>query len=201
MAALVRVTAPTTTPISLTEVKEHLRVDGTDQDSIIQAYLDAATAFVDGEWGWLGRALVEQTWRLTIDTFPCAEIKIPLPPLISVNSVIYFDAAGDPQTMVEDTDYFVDDQSEPGWITPMTTWPATLDAINSVQIEFVAGYQSTSSPVDPAENVPASIKQAMLLMITDWMEHRQNIITESVALPPYASQILLRPYRVDVGFA
>ena len=201
MAALVRLVAPEVTPLSLTEVKAHLRVDGTDQDDVIQMYLDAATAHVDGEWGCLGRALVTQTWRLTIDTFPCAEIRVPLPPLISVSSVSYFDSAGDFQTLVEDTDYYVDDQSEPGWITPMTSWPSTLDAINSVQIEFVAGYAGTSSPPSLTENIPADIKQAMLLMITDWMENRRNVMPQSVNMIPFASNILLLRKRIDLGFA
>ena len=202
MPALVRLVAPTVTPLSLTEVKAHLRVDGTDQDAMIEFYLNAATDYVDGEWGFLGRALVTQTWRLTIDTFPCAEIKIPLPPLQSITSVVYFDSAGDPQTLVEDTDYFVDDQSEPSWISPMTTWPTTLDAINSVQIEFVAGYEpTTDSPPDLTANIPANIKQGMLLMITDWMEHRQNVITEAVNGMPFASETLLRRYKMDMPFA
>jgi uncharacterized phiE125 gp8 family phage protein len=201
MAALVRLVAPTTTPLSLTEVKAHLRVDGTDQDSVIQMYLDAATQYADGEWGYLGRALVTQTWRLTIDTFPCAEIKIPLPPLQSITSVGYFDSAGDFQTLVEDTDYFVDDQSEPAWITPMTTWPTTLDAINSVRIEFVAGYAGTSSPPSLTENIPAAIKQGMLLLITDWMEHRQNVMTETVNGLPFGTKALWTKYTIDLGFS
>ncbi len=202
MAALVRLVAPAVTPLSLTEVKAHLRVDGTDQDGVIQMYLDAATDYVDGEWGFLGRALVTQTWRLTIDTFPCAEIKIPLPPLQSISSVGYFDSAGDFQTLVEDTDYFVDDQSEPGWITPMSTWPTTLDAINSVRIEFVAGYDpSTDSPPDLTANIPGDTKQAMLLLITDWMEHRQNTLTETVNNLHFGTDVLLRRKKIDLGFA
>ena len=202
MAALVRLVAPTVTPLSLTEVKEHLRVDGTDQDAVIQMYLDAATDYVDGEWGFLGRALVTQTWRLTIDTFPCAEIKIPLPPLQSISSVGYFDSAGDFQTMVEDTDYFVDDQSEPAWITPMTSWPTTLDAINSVRIDFVAGYPAdSSSPPSLTANIPAKAKQAILLLITDWMEHRQNVMTETVNGLPFGTQALLTKLKIDLGFA
>jgi uncharacterized phiE125 gp8 family phage protein len=199
--ALIRLVAPEVTPLSLTEVKAHLRVDGTDQDSVIQMYLDAATAYVDGEWGYLGRALVTQTWRLTIDTFPCAEIKIPLPPLQSISSVGYFDSAGDFQTLAEDVDYFVDDQSEPGWITPMTTWPTTLDAINSVRIEFIAGYAGTSSPPSLTENIPAAIKQGMLLLITDWMEHRQNILTENINGLPFGTTALWTKYKIDLGFA
>src|SRR5262245_51855772 len=199
--ALVRLVAPATTPLSLDEVKAHLRVDGTDQDAVIRHYIEAATSYADGEWGYLGRALVTQTWRLTIDTFPCAEIKIPLPPLQSITSVSYFDSAGSFQTLVEDTDYFVDDQSEPGWITPMTSWPTTLDAINSVQIEFVAGYAGTSSPPSLTENIPAAIKQGMLLAITDWMEHRQNVLTETTNGLPFGTKALWTKYKIDLGFA
>ena len=200
--ALVRLVAPEVTPLSLTEVKTHLRVDDIDQDDVIQMYLDAATSYVDGEWGFLGRALVTQTWRLTIDTFPCAEIKIPLPPLQSITSVGYFDSAGDFQTLVEGTDYFVDDQSEPAWITPMTTWPTTLDAINSVRIEFIAGYVAdSSSPPSLTANIPADIKHAMLLLITDWMEHRQNVLTDTANALPFGTDILLRRKKIDLGFA
>ena len=130
--ALTRITAPSVTPLTLAEVKKHLRVVDDDEDEVIQIYLRAATDYIDGEWGFLGRAIVTQTWMLTIDEFPTAEIKIPLPPLQSVTSVEYDDTAGLIQ-VVPSTDYYVDTASEQGWIVPVANvpWPTTLDAVNA----------------------------------------------------------------------
>lgn len=201
--ALTLVTAPPVTPLSLTEVKAHLRVDGTDQDDVIQMYLDAATAYVQGEWSKLGRALVTQTWRLTIDEFPDGEIKIPLPPLQSVTDIRYDDANGDEQIVSTD-DYWVDTVSEPGWVIPTASggWPTTLDAVNAVRIQFVAGYAvTTDSPPSYTANIPADTKQGMLLIIGDWMENRRNIMDGPVNSIPFAAEVLLLRKKIDLGFA
>ena len=91
---LTLVTAPPANPLSLEEAKAHLRVDHTDEDDLIEIYIKAATDYIDGRSGFLGRCIVRQTWRLVIDGFHDNEIKIPLPPLRSVNSVKYDDADG-----------------------------------------------------------------------------------------------------------
>lgn len=60
---MIRVTPPTTGIVSLDDAKVHLRVDHDHEDALIQAYLDAATSWVDGFDGVLGRCVMEQTWR------------------------------------------------------------------------------------------------------------------------------------------
>lgn len=60
---MIRVTPPATAIVSLPEVKAHLRVDHAHEDALIQAYLDAATSWIDGFDGVLGRCVLEQTWR------------------------------------------------------------------------------------------------------------------------------------------
>jgi uncharacterized phiE125 gp8 family phage protein len=199
------ITAPAVQPLTLQEVKDHLRVDFSDTDSIVTLYLNAATSYVDGEFGYLGRALVTQTWELTIDTFPLHEIKVPLPPLQSVSSIKYDDADGNEQTLTAATDYFVDTSSEPGWIVPATGgWPTSIFAgINAVRVRFVAGYDpTTDSPPDLRANVPTAIKQGMLLLIGQFYEHRENIIVGLTTMQlPFAAENLLRPWRVVVPFA
>src|SRR5262245_43660746 len=117
------ITAPTVEPISLEQAKAHLRVDHSDDDAIISTYIKAARYAVDGKDGYLGRALVTQTWELVIDQFPANEIKIPLPPLQTVNSVNYDNSDGFGQLVAADQ-YYVDNVSEPGWIVPVSSgWP------------------------------------------------------------------------------
>jgi len=185
---LVLVTPPASSPISLTEVKAHLRVDHTDEDTHIQLLIDAATTYLDGWTGILGRCLVSQTWDLYLDSFPTCEtsIEIPLSPLISVSSVTYTDTAGDPQT-VDSDDYTVDTITPPGWVVPDSSfsWPATMDAVNAVKVRFVAGYSS----------VPAAIKAAMLLMVADLYENREPVIIGQTVNETRAVQSLLAPFR------
>lgn len=64
--SLTLVTAPTASPLSVFEAKEHLRVDHADQDRIIQRHINAAVAYLDGYKGVLGRAIMEQTWSVSV---------------------------------------------------------------------------------------------------------------------------------------
>src|SRR5262245_57253066 len=132
------ITAPADPVLTLAQAKAHLRVDHNDEDDLITALVLAATANVET---FTGRALIDQTWELVLDSFPddtnLFEIEIPKPPLIEVVRIAYDDELGDEQVMAA-ADYFVDNASEPGWVVPASDslWPATLDAINTVRIRF-----------------------------------------------------------------
>ena len=159
--------------------------------------------WADGPYGFLGRALVTQIWDLVLDEFPTSEIKIPLPPLISIDSVRYDDTAGDEQT-VSSLDYYVDNSSEPGWIVPVTSWPSTIDAVNSVRIRFTAGYtpDTSVSPPDQAANIPFNIKAGLLLLIGNLFENREENVAGTIANKlPFGVDALLRPYRLQLGMA
>lgn len=201
--ALRQITAPALDPITLAEAKAHLRVNDSDSDSLIGIFIKAATQNVEGPEGFLGRALVTQTWELVIDEFPDSEIKIPLPPLQEIVSIKYDDAAGVEQT-VDPAGYYVDSASEPGWVVPVTSgWPATIDAINAVRIRFTCGYAPTAdSPPDMVANVPYSIKAAILLAIGSLYANRETVVIGVTAVSlPWGAEQLLRPHRVQLGMA
>ena len=200
--ALRLITAPAVTPVTLAEAKAHLVVDHSDDDTLIQAYINAATGYCDGPHGFLGRALVDQTWELVLDEFPVNEIRIPLPPLISVVHVKYDDAAGVEQTVSSST-YTVDNVSEPGWILPASSgmWPSTFDGINAVRVRFRAGYiDATVSPVLMA--VPPDIRAAILLYVGTLYNGRETeVVGSSVAPMPWSAEQLLRRKRFDLSLA
>jgi uncharacterized phiE125 gp8 family phage protein len=202
--SLTLITAPTVTPLSLVEAKQHLRVSHTDDDAIIQIYIQAATAYVDGKDGFLGRALVTQVWQLTLDAFPTDEIKIPLPPLQSIVSVQYDDPSG-ATLAVSALDFDVDTDSEPGWVVPNASfnWPTTLDAINAVRIQFTAGYLPNSdSPPNYTANVPFNIKAGLLLIIGNLYENREdNVAGLVINKMPFGAEMLLRRHKIDLGMA
>lgn len=190
--ALSLVTAPAAEPVSRSEAKAHLRIEAsvTDDDTLIDALIVAAREHVED---FTRRALVTQTWDLKLDAFPCdAYIKVPLPRLQSVTSITYVDTAGTTQTW-SSSDYQVDTASEPGRIAPAygESWPDTrAGQLNAVTVRFVAGYGAASA-------VPQKIKQAMLLIIGHWYEHRENVVISAQAQEiPFAAEMLLWPYRV-----
>jgi uncharacterized phiE125 gp8 family phage protein len=208
--ALKIVTPPATEPISLVEAKAHLRVDHNDDDATIAFLITVARQYVDAVSGWLGRALVAQTWDLVFDAFPIpqasccgpvtpsgmpsAAIEMPWPPLQSVTSVKYIDTAG-VETTLAATEYMVDTISDPGWLIPISAWPATKNVANAVMIRFVAGYGPT------AADVPAPVRHALLLLIGHWYENREQVIAQyegnATTLPlPFGVDALLSSFRV-----
>ena len=183
MRGLILVTPPAGEPVSLTEAKAHLRIDSADDDSLIGALITAARQAAEAH---MRRALITQTWRLTLDRFPAAPqawwdgvrqaadmpgdgsvIELPRPPLVSVTSVTAYDDA-DNATVAGASSYFVDSDGEPGRIVLRSgqTWPAAVRVANGVEVVFVAGYGAASA-------VPQAIRQGMLMLIGQLFENRE----------------------------
>lgn len=172
---LVIKTAPATEPVTLAEMRDHLRLTDTGLDTnvvtpLIAAARGKAEKITD-------RQFVTATWTYTLDEFPSNHhdrvgnvIDIPLPPLISVSSLKYYDIDGNQQTLVADTDYVVKTNSIIGRISPEvdTSWPATQRRLEAVAIEFVAGYGAASA-------VPEAIKAAIKLYVESWIDTSKEL--------------------------
>lgn len=183
---LALVTPPTSEPVTLAEAKAHLRVTITNDDDLIDALIQAARVQAEN---YTGRAFVTQTWDLKLDAFP-EVIEVPLPPLISVSSVKYTDTDGVQQTLAT-SGYTVDTTAQPGRIVPAfdDDWPDTRGHINDVEVRFVAGYGAPAA-------VPAAIRQALLLILGELYERRENAIVGTTINPvPLSAEYLLAPYR------
>lgn len=191
--ALVLVTPPSVEPVTLDEAKAHMRIDHADDDVYIASLIVAARQFAEG---FLQRSLLPQTWRLTLDAFPHDDtITLPRPPLRDVLEVRYYDENGVLQTL-DPSLYHVDLVSEPGRVVLAhgQQWPQTAVRPNAVEVEYEAGYSD-------AVSVPGAIKQAILLLVAHWYEHREAIATDAQPTElPLAVDSLLRQYRVW-GFA
>jgi len=190
--SLTLTTAPASDIITLTEAKAQVRDDGVAEDALIQTYISAAGAYLDGVDGVLGRALVTQVWELKLDAFPVNALRLPLPPLQVVNSVSYVDPAGANQTVASFQTYF---RNGIGFIRPDpgASWPATKVQENAVTVQFTAGYGAAAA-------VPASIRLAALMLIASAVKNREAEIAASMAAPNPAIDRLLRPYTIQ-GFA
>jgi uncharacterized phiE125 gp8 family phage protein len=87
-------------PVTLDQARAHARSDAAD-DHLVDLLIVAATASLDGPSGELGRALMAQTWRQSLDGFPgtADPIELRLPPTIAVDTITYRDPAGAWQTL------------------------------------------------------------------------------------------------------
>ncbi|MFT0532265.1 head-tail connector protein [Castellaniella hirudinis] len=180
------ITPPATEPVTLTEAKLHLRVDGNDENALITSLIVAAR---QGAEHMTGRALMPQTLELSLDDF-APEIQLPRPPLTSVTSVSYVDGGGVMQVL-DSSAYAVNDHGQAASLVPAfgTSWPQARDQVSSVLIRYQAGYASAS-------DVPQAIKSWMLIRIGTLYEHRQAVVTGvSVSSIPGIDR-LLDAYRV-----
>jgi uncharacterized phiE125 gp8 family phage protein len=171
-------------PVTLAEARAQVRSDCTDEDALLTSLIGVATQAASDR---LQRALVPTRYRLTLDSFPDA-VELLMPPIMSVESVKYIDINGDQQTLGEQG-YFLDRVSEPGQLVPGDdrAWPATKDRINSVEVEYTAGY--------PGSVIPTPIKQWILLAIGDMYNNRERS-AEKPAVPQNFADCLLDTYRL-----
>ena len=154
----------------MSEAKLHLRVDGNEDDTLIQGLIQTARA--DVETISLHK-LITQTWDLYLDGFPGrSSIVIPHPPLQSVTGVYYTPSITAVEANYSSANYYVDAISVPGWIVLVSTasWPSDeLIGVNGVRIRFVCGQGSAASDVD------ARAIQAMKLLIGHYYENREAV--------------------------
>lgn len=184
--------------LTVADAKLHMRVDFPDDDELIESYIATAISNIDGRDGWLGRAIGNQTWELRLAVFCGNEIKLPLPPLIEVESVTYYDTSDALQTLSPE-DYEVVGVGGFGKARVVLksgrSWPGLAKRAENVLVRFRAGYVSDGSP--PVSAVPAPILTAIKRQVATMYENREAIvINATVAKLPGAVDGLLAPLRV-----
>lgn len=187
ITARTRLVAPTAPIVTLAELYEHLHLDTEGsppthpEDVTLALRVQAATDEIDAGDGWLGRALLPQTWRIRYDSFPCsttenpeALLRLPFPPLISVDLVRYRNTAGDFVTMTADTDYVVREGDPVAALAPpyLGTWPVTADTGDAVEVTITCGYDGDASPANP---LPALVKQFVLVLAGTMFNSREEV--------------------------
>ncbi|GEC15160.1 head-tail connector protein [Nitrobacter winogradskyi] len=194
MLAPVRTAAPTITPVSLAEVKAHLRVDHTDDDAMIGALLTAATERFDGWTGILGRCLVEQTWRQDFECFSDC-LRLPLAPVLSIESITYFDGDNAQQTLAASVyNLFTDARGPYVGLKPDQPWPGIYSRRDAISVTFKAGYATTPAQGEtPAQStVPEPIKLAIILQVKLNYDPLESAVRESYQR---AIDALVAPFR------
>lgn len=207
--ALTRITAPPVQPLTEAQVWNDLKLDlsgspavpATDEQTRVTELIAAATSYLDGRDGILGRCLVTQAWDLTLDGFPSGgkPIRLPLPPIQSVTSITYTDTNGAAQTLSSSVYALSADRDHRPRIhlAYNQSWPETRSIEDAVTVRFVAGYASGNSPED-ASAVPEAIKNAMRLLIGHWFENRQAVTFGAAQEIPLGVRALLAPFMNNI---
>lgn len=182
------VSAPPYEPVTLAEVYAALRLDLVGSppthpdDATLLRMIRTSREEVEA---MTRRSLVQQTLRLSLSDFPVdidtwgarsararalsvVAIRLARPPVASVVSVKYYDAANALVT-VDPIDYYVTDEEVPELRFVSTFVPPTVyNRRDAVRIEYVAGYAPSGSPLpatqeEYAANIPSALKDAIIL--------------------------------------
>jgi uncharacterized phiE125 gp8 family phage protein len=176
------VTPPVAEPITIDEAKEHLRLDSDlveHDEFLIPRLIVAAREWVEKV---CNRVLITQTWDVYFEAFDGDCLCLPFGSLQQVSQFDYTDAAGvvRPFAIASGNVLLgsaivahIDTVSEPCEIelASSATWPSdTLKTVNPIRVRIVCGYGASGA------SVPASIKQAMLLLIDHWYRNTSDVV-------------------------
>ena len=207
------VVPPATEPLSLEEVKEHLRIDSSAEDALLQMYIEAARKVCEHN---TARALITQTWETTFDRFPGPvlepsgldgelltlsrtatrtlreglAITLPKGPIQSIEAIRYRNESGDWQTMDQDA-YIRDHVAGVDRIYPGPAgWPEVDGLAGAVCIRYLVGFGGRWA-------TPAALRVWMLLRIGTMYENREKTSTKTLSPLPMMDR-LLEPYRLSI---
>lgn len=178
------ITPPEVEPVTLAEAIDWARADdGTAAtDAALNMLIGAMRRYAEN---LTGRAFVQRELQLIL---PCwqTRIELPFPPLVSVESVTYFDTDGVVQTLSTSL-YDVHDWREPAVIVPafQEVWPSTRAVDDAVRINYIAGYPPAGSPEDYAAGLPENLKLWMQARIATLFNQRDQLTPSNMTAIPY----------------
>lgn len=170
-------------PVTLEEVKAHLKITVDAEDELLRSYLRGAF-----EWATESarRAITKRTYLVTQDAFPLSVWDLPLGHVQSITSVKYIDADGVLQTWTASPlPYEVDLATDfSPRLRPKRTesWPVTGDFLSAAQVTLIAGWDQ--------ENIPFTIRSAILLKVAELEQMRGPGDPEGEAIASAADTML-----------
>ena len=180
--ALFRTDGPAAEPVTLADLKAHLRLDGDGEDDLIAGLIRAAREDFEAT---TGTVLVEQSWRLTLDRWPASHMvllrRCPVREVVSVTTYGQDGAAA----ILDPAACLLDAHAQPARLLFSQT-PAIGAAMNGIEIDFTAGYG------EAATDVPDLLKRAVLMLVSHWFEFRASFGADQqpVSMPDGYSRLL-----------
>ena len=173
-------------PITVEELREHLRIEHNDEDSYLTLLISSARAlaenFIDG-------IIADREYLMIIDGFS-SYIELPVRPVNPESlTIVYFDENGDSQT-IAGYEYKSDLFKTIIYPAYGESWPATETGFNKVTITFTSGLAGAEGAM------PNDVKHAILMLASTLYDQREDH-TAQVRLHdvPTSSQMLLDGYK------
>lgn len=173
---LVQVTPPTLEPLTLGQAKSQLRLYHDADDADVLEYIEAARAWWEN---WCRRAMMQQTWQLTMRGFPAAGEPFPLAKgaIISVDGITYRHATTGAPTVLDPSKYVADLTVPNGMVepAPSESWPQAQDHPAGVTVPFTCGYGAAGA------DVPSNVRQVMRLLMAHQYAQREPVALGTIA--------------------
>ncbi|NWG71789.1 MAG: phage head-tail connector protein [Parvularculaceae bacterium] len=177
------ITPPAEEPLSLADLKAHLRVAHSEEDALILSFARAARHAIEARYGL---AVILQEWRWRLDRAPLGAIVLPRSPLVAVNSVslVARDGSAEP---VDPALYEVE-TGRRGRLFLHGAVPWAGRALGALQIDFSAGAPDAAA-------APPEIKTAIALIVAHFFENREAGAVERIFSTTRHLESLLGAYR------
>lgn len=183
---LTRVAGPATPLLTVAEAKQHTEIDSADFDAQMEGFIAAATSYLDGPSGVLGRCLIEQTWSFMISDW-VDRVPLPLPDVSNV-AVRYLDSVDNQQTLITPASYVVKTELGEQLVFGSGDFPALSDVHEQpITIEMTAGYGQAVSDVPPA------VVQAARFLVAHFFDMR-GVMGKSDEMP-IGVRAMIAPFR------
>lgn len=181
-------TQPVVEPVSVSEAKQHCRVDTNADDAYIAALISAAREYVEA---YMDETLIDTQYVMRLDAFP-AVIELPRPPMSQTAertavSITYVTGEDGGTATLATTGYRVDRDSVPGKVRTLYagSWPSHLLDYGSVTVTWWAGRGRDGTTVSQR------VKAAMLMLVGQWYERRMAADAANLSEMPFGVKSLL----------
>ena len=182
-------------PVSIEELAAFCRITDAADEAQLKVLGIAARQRVED---LTGRALTEQSWVLQAPDwhhlYDCRDartIYFDRTPLVSIDSVQYFDAVTETLTTWDAANYHVLTGFEPGRLVrdADSSWPDVDDRPDAVQITFTAGY-------DDPDDVPQHYAHAVRFLTRHFWDYRDVMVDGRMEEMPQGFDALISGMRV-----
>lgn len=188
---LTEVSAPPTAAMPIRAFGEHLRLgtgfaDDGAQDAVLELYLRAAMAAIEAR---IGAALLTRAFVLTLTRWDTeASQPLPIAPVRSVEAIT-IGAAGETRTEVATEAWsLIRDNRRPRIVGRFGRYLPRIPRGGEAEIRFVAGHGAAWA------DVPADLRQAVLLLAAHFYENRSDGAVSGAAIP-FGVLVLIEAHR------
>lgn len=170
-------------PVTRADLKAQARIDGTEEDTLLDAYVGAACDHVAA---LTDRQLRSEVWSWSFAN-PSGSIVLPVAPVQSVEALTYLDKDGVEQSLdVADFDLITDPDRPTLQPRPGVVWPATAIRPDAITVRVTAGM----------DTLPAPLRVAILMLAAHWVQNREAVVVGGSPVElPLAVAALVEPWK------